>query len=352
MKRLLATLTSTGLLFAAVACGTSGGGGGDAGGGTEETASSAFDPRLESLYEEAKAEGQLTWYNQFVPDNEAQIVEAFTETFPEIQLNTLRLTGQEASQRFSAEIAAGAATADVLTQATKGFAPTALSNGWAIELTPEEVPTLEDLDPDFVQGAEVVNAIAPIRLTINSDLVDTPPTSWEDLLEPEYSGQIILADPRSILPWMTLFDVLRQEYGIEYLEGLAAQDFRLVESSVPGSQSLAAGEAKALLPSLDSVSNPLIQQGAPVESVVLSPTTGVENASLINAKAEHPAAARLFVAWLTTEQGQEAVNSNGFGASPLGNIDGALELGDDYASPDTESARTHSAEITQALGLG
>jgi iron(III) transport system substrate-binding protein len=352
MKRLLTTLFCAGLL-AIAGCGTTGGsGGGET--STEETAEAAFDTRLEALYEEAQQEGQLTWYNQFVPDNEAQIVQAFTDTFPGIQLNTLRLTGAEASQRFAAESDAGAATADVLTQTQQGFAGEALSKGWAIELTPEEVPTLEDIDEQFVQEAQVVNAIAPVRLAINSDLVDEAPTSWENLLDEEYKGQIILVDPRSILAWMTQFDVLRQEYGIEYLEGLAAQDYRLVESAVPGSQSLAAGEAKALIPSLDSVSNPLISQGAPIESVVLSPTTGVENASLINAKAQHPAAARLFVAWLCTPAGQEAVNGNGFGASPLvdTDIEGALELGDDYKSPDQASALQHTAEITQALGLG
>ena len=355
MKRSLLAITSAAVLaFGATACGTSSGSGGGYGGDAPEAASGDMDSRIEELYEEAKAEGELTWYNQFVPDNETQIIEAFQQRFPEVELKALRLTGGEASQRFSAESEAGATTADVLSQSQQGFAADALAKGWAVELTEEEVPTLADLDEQYVRDAEVVNAIAPIRLTINTDLVEEAPDSWEDILEPEYKDQIIVADPRAILPWMTAFDVLREEYGIEFLERLGEQNFQLVESAVPGSQSLAAGEAKALIPSLDSVSNPLIAQGAPVESVVLSPTTGVENTSLINANAEHPAAARLFVAWLCSEEGQAAVNGNGFGASPLGDgvVDGALELGDDYQSPNGARANEHRDEIVKALGLG
>lgn len=315
---------------------------------TDPTSDSGDDP-LAAVYEEAQAEGALTWYTSIVPDNMDQIKAAFEAQFPGVTLQMLRLGGTEGPLRFSAEMEAGAVSSDVLTTSEGDFPDQALEEGWTMDLTEFDLPTLADYPEDFVRGPQIVSQVSPIRFLYNTDTAEEP-SSWEDLLGEDYTDQLMLVDPRAILPWMAQYSLLYDEYGAEYLEGLADQDYRLVDSAIPGAQALAAGEARGLFPSLPSVANPLIAQGAPVANAALDPFTGVENTTIINAEAEHPNAARLFVSWIATEAGQEAFNGN-FAASPMPGIPNAEELGDGYVPYDIAQVNANRDAVLAALGI-
>jgi len=307
------------------------------------------DDALSSLYEEAQAEGTLTWYTSIVPDNMDQIKAAFESQFPGVTLQMLRLGGTEGPIRFSSEMEAGAVSADVLTTSEGDFPDQALEAGWTENLEEFDIPTLADYPADFVRGPQIVSQVSPIRFLYNTDTAEAP-GSWEDLLEDEWKDQLMLVDPRAILPWMAQYSLLYDTYGAEYLEGIADQDYRLVDSAIPGAQALAAGEAMGLFPSLPSVANPLKAEGAPVENASLEPFTGVENTTMINSEAEHLNAARLFVAWIATPEGQEAFNGN-FAASPMEDIPGAETLGDGYVPYDIEEVNANRDAVLAALGI-
>lgn len=307
------------------------------------------DP-LAALYEEAKSEGTLTYYSTIVTENLDQMKAAFESAYPGVTLNFLRLGGAEGPIRFTAERGAGATSADVMTSSEQGFSEDALEKGWIVDLADAGIPTLSDYPKDFVDGPEAIIQVSPIRLTVNTDLVDDPPSSWEDLLEPEYAGKLILVDPRAIMPYMAQYSLLLDTFGEEFLEGIAENGYRLADSTPPAAQSLAAGEAMALFPSLDSVANPLIAQGAPIETIKLDPFIGAENWVVLNSEAEHPAAARLFVSWMLTPEGQAAINSD-FGASPLPDIPDTAELGDGYASWEKADVEANRDAVLKALGI-
>jgi len=323
------------------------GGGADVAGGGEPA---EVDGPLAEMYEAAKEEGVVVWYTSFIPDNIEQIEPAFEEQFPGVDLQVLRLGGTEGPIRFSSEVKSGASSADVLTTSEIDFGDEAKENGWTDDLSTFDLPTLADYPEDFVRGPLAVTQVAPIRVTYNTELVETPPTSWEDLLDPEYADQLMLVDPSAILPWMGQYYVLKEEFGIEYLEQLADNGYRLVDSAVPASQSLSAGEGKGVFPSLDSVANPLIAEGAPVENAVLAPYTGVENSSMISSSADHPEAARLFTSWLLSPEGQSAVNS-GFAASPLDDVPDTETVDEGYVPLDAEAVAGARDEILGALGM-
>jgi iron(III) transport system substrate-binding protein len=304
---------------------------------------------LSALYEEAKAEGTLTWYTSIVPDNMDQIKAAFESQFPGITLQALRLGGTEGPLRFSSEMEAGAVSSDVLTTSEGDFPDQALEEGWTKNLEDFDLPTLEDYPADFVRGPQIVSQVSPIQFLYNTETAEAP-ASWEDLLEEDWKDQLMLVDPRAILPWMAQYSLLYDTYGAEYLEGIADQDYRLVDSAIPGAQALAAGESRGLFPSLPSVANPLKEQGAPVENAVLEPFTGVENTTIINAEAEHANAAKLFVAWIATPEGQEAFNGN-FAASPMEDIPNAESLGDGYIPYDIAEVNANRDAVLAALGI-
>lgn len=343
-KAHVASIGALALTMALVSCSAGGPGPGDSNGDPTE------GPYAD-LYEAALEDGgPITWYTAQIPDNIDAIESAWAEQFPDIQLQTLRLSGAEGPIRFSSELEAGAKSADVLTTSETNFGEEALENGWTEDIESFDLPTFDDFPEEFVRGPMFVTQIAPIRVSYNTELVETPPETWEDLLDPEYAGQMMLVDPRAILPWMAQYHVLYEEYGAEYLEELAAQDYRLVDSAVPAAQSMVAGEGFAVFPSLDSVANPMIEEGAPIENATLIPYTGVENSTMISTEAPNPEGARLFAAWLMGVEGQAASNS-GFAASPLPDVPETVTVSDDYVPYDVAAIEEDRAAVLDALGI-
>lgn len=303
------------------------------------------------VYQEALDEGGVvTWYTAFIPDNMEVIEPAFEEQFPGIDMQALRLVGAEMPIRFRSEVEAGAKSADIITTSETGFSKEAMENGWTDEVSTFDLPTYDDFPQEFVADGQFVTQIAPVRVSYNAELVTDPPETWQDLLEPEFQDQMMLVDPRSIVAWLAQYNLLYEEFGAEYLEALAAQDYRLVDSAIPASQAMVAGEGLAVFPSLDSVANPMKAEGAPIENATLAPYTGVQNSTMISTKAEHPAAARLLAAWLMSEEGQTAVNA-GFAASPLSGLEGVESVGDGYVAYDEDAVNSNRDAILGALGI-
>ena len=75
---------------------------------------------------------------------------------------------------------------------------------------------------------------------------------------------------------------------------------------------------------------------------------------LVSAAAQHPNAAKLFLQWLMTEEGQAALTAPDYTASPLGDIPGAtVPLPAEIARP-AEPARAQEQlpRILELLRLG
>src|SRR5690606_33549111 len=137
------------------------------------------------------------------------------------------------------------------------------------------LPSLEGYPTDLIgnDGTTAIWWMGPQVIVYNTDLVDEAdvPESYEDLLDDRFAGEILMVDPRRFPTFLDFCSVLHGEYGDAFLTDLAAQDPRIVESSTPGLQALAAGEAELLFPTLPVAALALIDQGAPVDYVILEP---------------------------------------------------------------------------------
>ncbi|WP_152607412.1 extracellular solute-binding protein, partial [Thermus sp. 2.9] len=72
--------------------------------------------------------------------------------------------------------------------------------------------------------------------------VKTPPTSWRDLLKPEYRGLLAMPDPNFSGAALATVGTLAARYGFGFLEGLARQGMRIEQSNPVLQQKLARGE--------------------------------------------------------------------------------------------------------------
>lgn len=324
------------LTLFATACGGGGGSAGSEGG---------------DLVEAAQNEGIVTWYVS-IPDAPVQAAAAAFEEEYGIPVEVVRMGSPVLAQRYSTERDSGQSVGDLVTIPEAHVLDEYLEKGWIRELPADQVDNMADWPEEalYKDAYFLVNS-QPIGVAYNTDKLSASDVeSWEDLLDPKLKGEIDTADPQSFLSWTELLRLLKEEYGEEFLEGLADNDIKKVDSAIPGTQQVAAGESLATFPSLPSVVNPLKESGAPVELAYLAPTTGVEQYTAVAEGSPHPNAALLFANFLMSEKGQIALNE-GFGISPLGELEGTLPEPEGYVTPDLSLALEEQDHLNELLGF-
>jgi len=306
----------------------------------------------EQLIEAAQAEGSLVFYST-EPDNlNNAIGEAFTAEYG-IPIEFLRLTSTDLTERFAAETASGVYTADLIQLVGSGI--WADEPQWFVDLDSADLAGWEEYPEDARHDSCADLRYSVGGVTYNNQLVDEAhvPTSYEDFLDPWWTGKILLTDPRGTPAYMGWAAMVEDEYGIEFLEQLALQDFTLVDSATPAAEQLAAGAAYANFGAHVSNSTAIRAAGAPLSFVIMSDVpTGLPTCQGISANAPHPNAAKLFMQWSLTTEAQ----NSGCAVFEAANV---LEGTDCIALPDGWEPTTlevmsdpdRQARILEALGI-
>lgn len=312
------------------------------------TSLAAADSNWEQVVKDAKAEGSVTYYVASSPDAAARVSEAFKQKYG-ITVDIVRVASGPLGQRFAAEAEAGSVVADVIVIAQPAFLDLASSKGWIA--TVEGLPSLKNWPAANFDGKFALIGVNAVTVAWNGDLVSDAdaPKSWEDLLDPKWKDKILFTDVRTVPAYMGWAKLIMDTYGAAFLQKLQAQNLHLVPSVQPGAQQLAAGEGALLFPANRQAIVPLQAAGAKLKDVVLSPATGSELKGGVAAAAPHPNAARLFLDFLMSPQGQSLFNDGG-GASVLSNIPNAMELPKDYHSSNIPTGEAADA-VARALGL-
>ena len=144
----------------------------------------------------------------------------------------------------------------------------------------------------------------------NTQLVvrEQAPKSWEDLLDPKWKGKIALDEEN--FSW---YGAMAQKWGKEktqrYMRALAKQDIQLRNGQTLIAQLMAAGEFSVAMVLAHRIEK-MKEQGAPVAWVTtLDPVTVSLHPIGIAAKAPHPNAAKLFVDFILSKDGQQLLLS-------------------------------------------
>jgi iron(III) transport system substrate-binding protein len=253
------------------------------------------------LIEAAKKEGKIVYYTANVLEVEHEIVKAFNKRFPFVKVEVIRAPGGQLITRFKSEAAAGKLLADAFNHSDRG-------------LVKEIEDLFADYKPpngdDYLPDSRVSDKLWPLitvgwALAYNPELVKNPPKSWMDMTKPEYTGMIgqVIAPSGGTTWTRAMFE--RQVLGEDYWAKQAATKPVLYPSNAPLSDSLIRGEVR-LAPLLYNVGFPKERDGAPLKSVF--PTEGVPAtpfAAGVPKSAQNPNAARLFLNWCLSKEGQE-----------------------------------------------
>ncbi len=135
------------------------------------------------------------------------------------------------------------------------------------------------------------------------------PTSWDDLLKPEFTGQVMVAHPStsgtSYTALATILQLKGEEAGWEYLKKYAAQVSQYTKSGAAPAKFVGLGEgAVAIVFSHDTV-NEIENNQAPLVLTFPKEGTGYEigGMAIING-AKHLQAAKLWFDWALTAEAQ------------------------------------------------
>ena|SRR5690625_576367 len=149
-------------------------------------------------------------------------------------------------------------------------------------LEPYESPTWDDVPDEFKDedGKWYGWSYWFNLLAVNTDLLEEKgldkPESWEDLLDPQYEGEIVLPDPgtsgTSYLFVSTIMQILGEEEGWEYFEKLDKNVGQYAKSGDAPAQMAAQGEYAIGITWDQAVFN-RIDEGYPLEAVI--PEEGV-----------------------------------------------------------------------------
>lgn len=338
------TRTTAGWLGAGAACALALTGCGS-GGGSGADPADIDDPELRELVEAAQEEGSLTLYG--VPDESVlqTIAEDFTAQY-DVAVEPVRLVSADLAQRYSSEAEAGEPAADVILLTHSEFYADAYDNGWLTPLSEAEVPGFpDDFPQDFLadDGETALASLVPTSMVYNTDLVSEAPDTWEAYADPEYRGEIAVAEPATSPANLAFWQLMRDEYGDGFLEGVADNEPTWNNSAVPGAQAVAAGEDALAHPGVAAIVNNLQGEGAPVEETIPGPTTGPEIALGLTADAANPNAARLFAHYVLSEEGNTFLAEESDAASAYGH-------GLDTFQRPQEVSDDQAAEINQLLG--
>src|ERR1700761_3521536 len=258
----------------------------------------------------AKAEGKLVYYTANFAEIEQVVIKEFNKRFPEIKVEMVRAPGGQLITRVKTEAAAGKLIADIVDHSDR-----ALMQPLEDLFQDYAPPNAADYDPAALISPKFwPRATIAWSIAYNTELVKNPPKTWMDLTKPEYdkmNGQVF-AESGGTTWTRIMFE--RQVLGEDYWAKQAATHPILYPSGAPMSDSLVRGEI-AMGPLLYNAIYPKQKEGAPVK--IIFPPEGVPvnpYASGIPKTAAHPNAAKLFLNWCLSKEGQTFMIKN------LGNL--------------------------------
>jgi ABC-type Fe3+ transport system substrate-binding protein len=162
-------------------------------------------------------------------------------------------------------------------------------------------------------------ALEPYVIFYNKNLVKTPPTGYQSLLDPSLKGKIgttQILNSATVVAW---YQWLNATYGSDYVTKLSANKPKLYPGAGGVAQAVASGEVAYGAFGNASSGAPLLDAGAPLGMVNPKPAQGTPYYAAIAQWAKHPAAAQVLMDYLMSAEFAEVWVKVGLGylATPL-----------------------------------
>lgn len=257
-----------------------------------------------ALYEAAKKEGEITWYDAHHAVEQAEACgKAFTTKYPGVKVNVVRTTANVAYQRLNQELKSGGPQCDIISSTDISHSIELKTKGLLEKFVPANaktiLPAVQDADPD---GFFHVTSIGTIAVTYNTSKVKPAevPKKWTDLVDPKWKNQVSVGHPAfsgyvGIWVWE-----MNRMYGWDYFEKLKANNPQIGRSIQDTLTMLRAGERSVAAGATATAVESKIK-GEPIDiSYPEDGTLLIIAPSCIVKGCKHPNAAKLFMEFMSS----------------------------------------------------
>lgn len=265
----------------------------------------------------AKAEGKVTIYNGWLGETEA-LVKGFMAKYPGIQAEYTEIGGWLAYERYTSEERARVRVADVIFNTLDVI--TQLRQDGA--LTPYVSPEAASLPEKYKVTDAAWSNIKVLFMfpTVNATLVPPGlwPRDWTDFAvpKPEWKGKVTLYDPRASSAAYAVLYALYENLGPARTQaiysGLRSLNVRLYPTTVGGIQAALTGEAPIMFYIV--VNHWALYRAKGANFPMIIPRSGViplVGVAALTKNPPHPNAARLFIDYMLSKDGQNFFASIG-----------------------------------------
>ncbi|MBY4213584.1 extracellular solute-binding protein [Rhodococcus fascians] len=283
----------------------------------------AGDSEWRATVDRARSGGRVVMYSTLLPEINDNLEKAFEEGYPDIDLVITRVIGEEISATLDAERSTGTDGADIVSHINYNWMLDHLDDGYfTVPTGPNSAGPNWKGTENLIDDVFQVSLLTGIGFAWRTDLVEDPPTGYEDLLDPKFAqGRIGIttgerASSADIYAWMT------DTFGPDYLTKLAAQEPVVYSSAVPLLEALIAGEISVTGYASSIGVAKAKAQGAPIEFALPDPGWAPLNLTYMLADSARPDAAQVLFNFMACDAGQAALANQNVSVQP--NIPGTL----------------------------
>ena len=261
----------------------------------------------------AKKEGKVVWYSSLSLPIAQEVCNLFNDKKMGFDCVLHRSGSGKLFKRYIQEAKSNIFTADVFHTSNLGHFVSLKKQDLIIKYVPKGADKFPDAFKDKDGTWHILRAFAYV-IVVNTTKVKPAdePKSWKDLLDPKWKGRMVNAHPSYSGAVSNGMSALINKFGWEFMDKLAAQKPRIVQSAVDTDVYVVRGEADISSGSGTYNSFGHIKKGEPIKMII--PEEGaplIRSAQAILKSAPHPHAAKIFSDWLFSIEVQQVLANRG-----------------------------------------
>jgi iron(III) transport system substrate-binding protein len=269
----------------------------------------SFAASADGLIESSKREGEVVFYASMNLSEANALIGEFEKRFPPIKVRLQRTGSEKLLTRVLTEYRAKKTFADVIQTVEFSMHIFHRTGVLGRYLSPENSVYPKEFKEDGFWTTVYYNAYVT---AYNTKLVakSALPKNYDDLLEPKWKGKLLMEGTKA--EWFAgMLQILGQERGMKYMRELAKQQPSPREGHELLAQLVAAGEGFFDINIPASSVERVKERGAPIDWIALGPVPAVMVGAGLATGSPHPNAAKLFLDFLLTREGQKIIQTPG-----------------------------------------
>ena len=268
------------------------------------------NPQQRQLIEGARNEGKMVFYTSVETEFARILTGGFETKYPFIKTEIFRSSHEKILARLNVERKTGRFAADTL---SVGEFETFHMQKMGL-MMPYKSPHAAAYPDGFKDANGYWTDLYDnlIVTAYNSTRVkrDEIPKRWEDLLHPRWKRRMVL-DKNEDRWYANMLHLMGEKKGMEFMLALSKQEVAIRSGRSLITQLLAAGEFDLQVVAYWYRPHLMKKRGAPVDWVGLEPAIVALHPISIIDRAPHPNAAKLFIDYVLSEEGQRLFASRG-----------------------------------------